>query len=184
MDPRGAAQRRSCCVLDAWGEASAFLQPPWVFTYATFHKVIQRSPKNLKLIKFHPKLDSPRFVSRVIQMLLVTCRSLTPGRISVFYKQMWNAASALGQAIAVACMKTTHQAAEPLQGWTGGRPKGNLLRREKKGLQVLVRNYWQSFREMCYTEYWLNTEHDPFVFWSFVGSCHICRRSTGALLAF
>lgn len=68
----------------------------------------QRSPKNLKPIKFHPKLDSPRFVSRVIQTLVVTCRSLTPGRISVFYKQMRNAASALGQAIAVACMKTNH----------------------------------------------------------------------------
>lgn len=34
---------------------------------------------------FAQNLDSPRFVSRVLQMPLVTCSSLTPGRTSVFY---------------------------------------------------------------------------------------------------
>jgi len=63
------------------------------------------------------------------------------------------------------------------------RPRGYLLRREKKGLQMLVRSYWQCFCEM-HTQYWLSIECEKFVFWSFVGSRHSCCRSPGSLPAF
>lgn len=47
-------------------------------------------------------------------------------------------ASTLDQAIAVALIKTMGLTAETLQGCTGDHPKGNLLRREKNQLPVLV----------------------------------------------
>lgn len=101
MNLCGIMHQHSCCVLGSWGAVSAFLQPPWVFTYARFHKVIKnyRSPKNVKPTKFHPNTDSSWFVSRVWQVLLVTCHSLALGRIFVFYTQTKNAASVLDQAI-------------------------------------------------------------------------------------
>lgn len=47
-------------------------------------------------------------------------------------------ASTLDQAVVVAIMKTTHLAAETLQGCTDCHPKGNPLRREKNQLLILV----------------------------------------------
>lgn len=61
-------------------------------------------------------------------------------------------------------------------------PSQRYQEERKKGLQLLVRDNWQSFCK-AHAQYWLNTEHDRFVFWSFVGSWHICCRSLGTLLA-
>lgn len=158
MNPCGTMHQHSCCVLSSWGAVSAFLQSPWASTYATFHKVIKnhRSPKNVKSTKFHPNIapglcpgsDSCCLLPSILwpqeKYLCFICkwRMQHLSWIRLFYCLYED--NPLGNRISA-----------ELDWWPSQR---HLLRREKKGLQVLVGNYWQSFCEML-TQYWINTEH-------------------------
>lgn len=141
--PCGWAQRHSCCVPDAWGAASAVLQPPWVFIYFTFHKTIQKSQKlqELEISKISPQTEQPHgclqgLGGRSCHQVLSAPRK----DICILYAR-GECSSCLGSGYCCHFSEDNSLGTELLQGWTGGHLKSNILRRKKKGLQVLMRNY-------------------------------------------
>lgn len=100
-----------------------------------------RNSKNLKLTKFHPKLSSAMVCLQgpggcSFHQVLSAPRK----DICILYAH-GECSSCLGSGYCCHFSEDNSLGTELRQEWTGGHLKSNVLRRKKKGLQVLMRNY-------------------------------------------